>query len=85
MPYGWYNQGMNGGWWVVMMVGMLVFWAILVIGVVALLRHYMSRRDGQGSEPPSTSAIEILRERFARGELNEEEYSRRLALLKEKP
>ena len=84
MPYGWYNQGMNGGWWVVMMVGMLVFWAIFVIGVVALLRHYLPRRNWQGSEPQSTSAIEILRERFARGELNEEEYSRRLALLKEK-
>lgn len=83
MGYGWYNQGMGGGWWALMIIGMVVFWAIFVIGVVALLRHYGPRRSEPSSTAPANSAIEILKERFARDELTEEEYSRRLALLKE--
>ena len=81
MNYGWYNQGMSGGWWVLMFVGMIVFWAIFVIGIVALVRHYGPRRDGDRGRLVANSALEILRERFARGELSEEEYTQRRKLL----
>jgi len=82
--YGWYDQGMGGGWWILMMLGMVLFWVVLVIGVVALVRYYSPRKDAT-VQPGSNSAIEILKDRLARGELTEEEYSRRLALLREKP
>lgn len=81
MMYGWNNQGMGGGWWVLMIIGMVVFWAIFVIGTVALLRHYGPRRGAAHVETPSSSAIEILKERLARGELTEEEYARLRKLL----
>ena len=81
MMYGWNNQGMGGGWWVLMMIGMVVFWAFFVIGIVALLRHYGPRRGAANAESPSSSAIEILKERLARGELTEEEYARLRKLL----
>ena len=79
--HGWYNQGMGGGWWVLMMIGMLVFWTVLVIGIVMLVRHYSPRGIAPSSQPRSNSAVEILKERFARGELTEEEYLRRRKLL----
>jgi putative membrane protein len=82
MMYGWYNQGMSGGWWAVMIFGMVVFWTVLVFGVVVLVRHNGHVHGGVASTSPTTPAIDILNERFARGELNEEEFKRRLALLK---
>lgn len=81
MMYGWYNQGMGGGWWVLMMIGMVVFWVIFVIGIVALLRHYGPWRGGANAQLASGSAIEILKQRLARGELTEEEYTRLRKLL----
>jgi putative membrane protein len=81
MMYGWYNQGSGGGWWVLMMIGMVVFWTIFVIGIVYLVRHYGPRRGEAPSTSSTTSAIAILKERFARGELTEEEYTRRRKLL----
>jgi putative membrane protein len=83
MMYGWYNQGMGGGWWVLMMIGMVVFWAIFVVGIVYLVRHNGPRRGDAPSTSSTTSAIDILKERFARGELTEEEYTRRRKLLEE--
>lgn len=82
MMYGWNYQGMGGGAWALMIVGMLVFWTILAVGLVALLRHNRSGYDGVDSPRSGNAAISILKERFARGELTEEEYSRRLAILK---
>jgi putative membrane protein len=83
MMYGWYNQGMGGGWWVLMMIGMVVFWAIFVIGIVYLVRHHVPRMGDAHSTSSTTSAMGILKERFAQGELTEEEYTRRRKLLEE--
>lgn len=79
MGYGWHNDAMSSGWWVVMVVGMLIFLAIFVVGGVFLVRHYSQPPGDAGT---SNSAIDILQQRFARGELSEEEYTRSLALLK---
>ena len=80
--YGWSDQGMGGGWLVMMMLGMLLFAAILAFGLVALWRHSRSGSESTTTTPSGASAIAILQERFARGELTEEEYLRRLAMLK---
>jgi putative membrane protein len=81
--YGWYNQEMGGGWWALMMIAMVAFSAMFAIGIVTLLRHYSPRRGEATSTSSTTSAIDILKERFARGELTEEEYTRRRELLEE--
>jgi putative membrane protein len=65
-----------------MIIGMLVFWAILVVGLVALLRHNRVGHTAIPTPIASDAAISILKERFARGEVTEEEYTRRLAILK---
>jgi hypothetical protein len=45
MGNGWHNDAMGSGWWVPMVVGMLVFLTVFVIGAVLLVRH--------SSQPPS--------------------------------
>jgi putative membrane protein len=79
MRYGWHNDAMSSGWWVLMVVGMFAFLAVFVIGAVLLVRHYGQSSSGPGA---SNSAIDILQQRFARGEISEEEYTRTLELLK---
>ncbi len=79
MGYGWHNDAMGSGWWVLVMVGMFAFLAVFVIGAVLLVRHYGQPHN---DHRVGTSAIEILQQRFARGELSEEEYTRNLELLK---
>lgn len=70
------DDHMGGGWWWVMGIGWLVFLAALVIVAVVLLRHY---QVGQGRR---SSAQDVLDERFARGEMDVEEYRRRRDVLR---
>ena len=89
--YGWqYGQGGGPGWWVVMVIFMILFWTVLVMGAVYSVSHF---RDGHHHHdhgaapmrgPASEDAIEILRNRFAKGELDEAEFKSRLALLQER-
>ncbi|MDX3189783.1 SHOCT domain-containing protein [Streptomyces sp. MN03-5084-2B] len=71
MPY-WHNPG-NMGW--AGGIGMLVLMALVLAAIVALA-VVLARRAPQ---PPSTdgAARRILDERFARGEIDQEEYERR--------
>lgn len=76
MMWGWY--GGDGSWvgWLVMAVFMLIFWALVVGGIVVLVRYIRSGEQRSGSD-----ALRILDERFARGEIDADEYSRRRQLL----
>jgi len=81
MMWGW-----DWGWgaWLLMGVTMLLFWGLVVAAVVALVRYLGGTRPdgraGNGHERPS--AEEILAERFARGEIDADEYTRRRELLR---
>jgi putative membrane protein len=82
MMHGWGNQGWGLGMWIVMAVAMVIFWAIVVFGIVALVRHFGHTHDQPSGTPPGAEAI--LRERLARGEIDEEEFRKTLAALREK-
>jgi putative membrane protein len=58
------------------LVGVL-FLALIIAGVVLVLREPSSR----GPRGDEHSALRILDERFARGEIDEEEYRRRRATI----
>lgn len=74
----------GGGWWVGGLM-MLAFWALVVVGVVWLVRSLSGTAGragsagggaaGDGHGAPSR-ALAILEERFARGELTAEEFRR---------
>ena len=68
-PMGW----MWGAWGIGMMLMMLVFWGFLIAGIVVGIR-WLARQD-RGARPDA--ALEILRERYARGEITKEEFDAR--------
>lgn len=86
MMYGWYGDGGILGW-VVMAVMMLLFWGGVAAVVILLIR---SGRAGVGghsgsSHPPYDDPERILNERFARGEIDANEFNERRMVLRNKP
>ena len=65
--YGW---GM-GGFGVLLMV---VVWVGVIVGAVFLIRLAVGNRS---AGPESRSALEILEERYARGEIDREEFEQK--------
>ncbi len=58
---------------------MLLLLALMVLGIMALLRYlHQSRNPAMHSDE---TALHVLSERFARGEINNEEYTTKKALL----
>jgi putative membrane protein len=76
-----YWDHMNGWGW------MMIFWSLIWIGVLGLIAWFAiqwGRNSAQGSPPsqPSTkTARELLDERLACGEIDLDEYKRRLDAL----
>jgi len=81
-----HGNGWGGGHWIAMIVMMVLFWSVIAAVAIAVMRSgSWSRRDAPPpSEPsdPTRHAERILHERFARGEIDEAEYTRRHDLLK---
>ncbi len=69
-PPGWF--GVVGG------ILWLLFWAAVIVVGIVLLRRYLRSRPQVGDP-----AVAVLGERYARGEINEDEYRQRLAVLRE--
>lgn len=68
----WGNQGWGMGWG--MGFGwpfMFLFWILVVIGIVYLVR--LIARNAKEGERHET-ALDILKKRYARGEINKEEF-----------
>lgn len=70
------------GWfgWLMTTVATLAFWGLLVFGGVAVFRNV--RRDSGGTRSAGDEAMRLLEERFARGEIDAEEFTRRRELLR---
>ena len=75
----WTDHDLSGWGWVAMVSGMVVFWGLLIAVVVVLARGL--NRPADQAYGPRLSPEQLLAERFARGEIEEEEYRRRLATL----
>ena len=72
----WDWTGHMGGWWWLMAPLMVVFWAVVIWGVVALVRR--QRVPAKGSQ----GAEGLLADRLARGAIDEAEYRRQRALIR---
>ncbi len=62
--------GMWAAWAIGMMLFVLLFWGLVIVGLVLGIRWLVRR----GREPRADSALTILRERYARGEISKEEF-----------
>ena len=76
------HDGWNdGGWWIVWMV---LCWGLIIALVWAAIRFFGRGGDRQGSEhEPLRDPKEVLAQRFAKGEIDAEEYHERLRVLEE--
>ena len=70
-------RGISGNWSIIGMILMLIFWVLLIAGIIILIVwivkkvSYASRDFSQKDR-----ATEILKERYARGEINKEDFER---------
>ncbi|MHB1628392.1 MAG: SHOCT domain-containing protein [Bacilli bacterium] len=74
-----YGPGFSPMYGILAMGGMGLFW-LLVLGAIIWAVVYFSRQRTYSQE--TNRSIDILRERYARGEIDEEEYEHRLSRLK---
>lgn len=78
---GWHHDGWghgDGGWWVLMLIAMILFW-LFVAGAIYWLARGGVAKIGAARHGPG--ARQILDRRFAEGEIEIEEYERRRAAL----
>ena len=77
----WNQHNMSGWEWFAMSIGSVLLWAVLLTVAVLLVRNqiHSSRRSNTLAAP---SPGQVLADRFARGEIDEEDYRNRLAVLR---
>ena len=81
--YGWDGGGMGAGGWVLMAMLMVVFWGGVVAVVLALFRHSVPGRINlPQTDAPEDPALRVLEERFARGDIDADEYTKRRDILR---
>ena len=84
--YGGWGQGMmggfgGGGWFG--SIFMLIFWGLIIVGLVLLIRWLVfATRRGEDPARGGSRAMDILKERYARGEIDREEFEQRRRDLK---
>jgi putative membrane protein len=67
--WGGWGWGMGFGW-----IFMILFWALVILGILALARWLFSPGGSSGSGGSGRAPLDILKERYARGEINREQY-----------
>ncbi len=60
-----------GGW-------MWIFWIALIVVIVLVVAAFVRSQGSSGPGPRAASPEDILKERYARGEIDHEEFRRRM-------
>lgn len=73
----WWND--SSGWWFVMPLLMVAFWVAVIWLAMSVFRGLAGRPSAEGGRPERPE--EVLARRYARGEIDEDEYRRRRDIL----
>ncbi len=76
-----YSFDVYSGWWLIGMGMMVLFWIAIMLLVIWVVRSLFPRQMRSGHD----QALEILRQRYAAGEINVAEYEQARARLEEVP
>jgi putative membrane protein len=79
----WSSNGPLWGGWITMTAGMLAFWDVVFAVVIALTRGGREDSAGLSGGPEQDDPICVLDDRYARGEIDLEDYRAPSALLHE--
>ncbi len=71
------SWGMGFGW-----IFMILFWVLIILGIVTLVKWF-STSNTNANFPPSKTALELLEQRYARGEIDREEFEQKKHDLKQ--
>jgi putative membrane protein len=68
--YGGYGMGWFGG------IFMIAFWVLVIAGIILFIRWLLASSRKAEGRTGDDSPLEILKKRYARGEINKEEFER---------
>jgi putative membrane protein len=73
----WGGYGYDWGWGMGFgLISMVLFWVLIILGIVILVKWIAGGTAGTGQMPAKT-ALDILKERYARGEIGREEFEQK--------
>ena len=78
----WSDHDMSGWGYAGMVIGMVLFWVLIIVAIVALIRFSTGSAQTRSIPPSPESPEQVLAARFARGEIDEADYQQRLAVLR---
>lgn len=70
----WSDMSNHGGWWGFGPLPMLLFWVLVIVALVALGKWIFER---SGDAPRGKTALDILKQRYAHGEIGKEEFDKK--------
>ncbi len=68
--FGWWGFGL--GW-----LFMILFWLLIILAIAALVRWLVYTPPRSAGVPREKTALDVLKERYARGEIGREEYEQK--------
>ncbi|NJE76143.1 hypothetical protein E3E37_04295 [Thermococcus sp. ES12] len=75
--WGWHEMMGFGYFGIFGAIFMLLFWVLIIAGVVWFVKWLVEQGSGGSAGTSKRRALEILDEKYARGEIDDEEYERR--------
>lgn len=85
----WSDHDMSGWGYAGMVIGMVLFWVLIIVGIIALIRYTTGATQTRVTATPHYRDYEtpeqVLACRFARGEIEDTEYRNRLEVLHSTP